>query len=368
MALTVTHSKTLVDPDSGVEDKVYGADYVAADSHALAGIASAAQGGTGIAFFTAAGPTVARIYTFPDAAATILYAGGDLGTPSAGVATNLTGTAAGLTAGNVTTNANLTGIVTSVGNATAIADKAISYTKLADGTDGNLITWDANGVAALVPTGTATHVLTSNGVGAAPTFQAAVGGGATLDGITAATADEAGIANADRNIVWNWQKITNSEVAFTLGETAAATNGTSTSGVPNQVLVKLATLANSTMSPLSVYSREAHVFSVSPTVAQILATNGNASNPIYGFAADTDNGMYSAGANQLNFATGGTLRVSLDNFRMTLAYSGAANSPVLALNTGTDLGLFTTDASTHFGVSVGGLELLRWVAGAVQHS
>ena len=237
MALTVTHSKTLVDPDSGVEDKVYGADYVAADSHALAGIASAAQGGTGIAFFTAAGPTVARVYTFPDAAATILYAGGDLGTPSAGVATNLSGTAASLTAGTVTTNANLTGIVTSVGNATAIADKAISYTKLADGTDGNLITWDANGVAALVPTGTATHVLTSNGVGAAPTFQAAVGGGATLDGITAATADEAGIANADWNIVWNWQKITNSEVAFTLGETAAATNGTSTSGVPNQVLL-----------------------------------------------------------------------------------------------------------------------------------
>lgn len=44
-----------------------------------------------------------------------------LGTPASGVATNLTGTAAGLTAGNVTTNANLTGNVTSVGNATTIA-------------------------------------------------------------------------------------------------------------------------------------------------------------------------------------------------------------------------------------------------------
>jgi hypothetical protein len=45
----------------------------------------------------------------------------DLGTPSALVGTNITGTAAGLTAGNVTTNANLTGDVTSVGNATSIA-------------------------------------------------------------------------------------------------------------------------------------------------------------------------------------------------------------------------------------------------------
>ena len=44
-----------------------------------------------------------------------------LGTPTSGVATNLTGTASGLTAGNVTTNANLTGVITSVGNATSIA-------------------------------------------------------------------------------------------------------------------------------------------------------------------------------------------------------------------------------------------------------
>ncbi len=44
-----------------------------------------------------------------------------LGTPASGVATNLTGTASALTAGNVTTNANLTGPVTSVGNATSIA-------------------------------------------------------------------------------------------------------------------------------------------------------------------------------------------------------------------------------------------------------
>lgn len=48
--------------------------------------------------------------------------GGALGTPSSGVATNLTGTASGLTAGTVTTNANLTGEVTSSGNAATIAD------------------------------------------------------------------------------------------------------------------------------------------------------------------------------------------------------------------------------------------------------
>lgn len=43
-----------------------------------------------------------------------------LGTPTALVCTNCTGTAAGLTAGTVTTNANLTGMVTSVGNAAVL--------------------------------------------------------------------------------------------------------------------------------------------------------------------------------------------------------------------------------------------------------
>ena len=67
-----------------------------------------------------------------------------LGTPSSGVATNLTGTASGLTAGNVTTNANLTGPVTSVGNATAIADAALSIAK----TSGLQTTLDAKEVTA----------------------------------------------------------------------------------------------------------------------------------------------------------------------------------------------------------------------------
>ena len=61
-----------------------------------------------------------------------------LGTPASGVATNLTGTAANLTAGAVTTNANLTGDVTSSGNATTIAAGAVDIAMLsASGTAGS---------------------------------------------------------------------------------------------------------------------------------------------------------------------------------------------------------------------------------------
>jgi hypothetical protein len=47
------------------------------------------------------------------------------------------------------------------------------YGMIKDGTDGELITWDASGNSAAVAVGTSGHVLTSNGAGAAPTFQAA---------------------------------------------------------------------------------------------------------------------------------------------------------------------------------------------------
>jgi len=78
-----------------------------------------------------------------------------LGTPASGVMTNVTGVAAGLTAGNVTTNANLTGHVTSVGNAavlgsftiaqlnTALSDWTAVGDILADGSVELSSSWDA---------------------------------------------------------------------------------------------------------------------------------------------------------------------------------------------------------------------------------
>ena len=77
------------------------------------------------------------------------------------------------------TNATHTGDVTGSG-ALTIANKAVDIVMLADGTDGELITWNAAGVATTVAVGTANQVLTSNGAGSAPEFKDAAGGG---DGI-----------------------------------------------------------------------------------------------------------------------------------------------------------------------------------------
>jgi hypothetical protein len=62
-------------------------------------------------------------------------------------------------------------------NGTGNSLSNVDVSDLADGTDGELITWDATGSPDTVAAGTSGQVLTSNGAGAAPTFQDASGGG-----------------------------------------------------------------------------------------------------------------------------------------------------------------------------------------------
>jgi len=113
----------------------------------LTQVIASTYGGTGNGFTKFTGPTTAeKTFTLPDANATLLYSGGALGTPSGGTLTSCTG---------------------------------LPYTGLANGTDGNLITWAADATIAVVATGDAGQVLTSGGVGVAPTFQAAAAAAST---------------------------------------------------------------------------------------------------------------------------------------------------------------------------------------------
>ena len=76
-----------------------------------------------------------------------------------------------------TSNVTHTGDVTGATSLT-IADNAVTLAKMAGGTDGNIISYDASGDPVAVATGSAGQVLTSAGAGAVPTF-ADAGGGAT---------------------------------------------------------------------------------------------------------------------------------------------------------------------------------------------
>ena len=61
-----------------------------------------------------------------------------------------------------------------------IAPKAITTGLMADGTDGQLFTWDSSAVITTVPTGGATQVLTAQGAGAEPVFQDVVDNAAAM--------------------------------------------------------------------------------------------------------------------------------------------------------------------------------------------
>jgi len=58
-----------------------------------------------------------------------------------------------------------------------INNDAVTLAKMAHGTAGGLVSYNATGVPVEITPGTNTHVLTSNGAGSAPTYQAVAGGG-----------------------------------------------------------------------------------------------------------------------------------------------------------------------------------------------
>jgi len=78
----------------------------------------------------------------------------------------------------------------------SVADNSVTLAKMAGGTDGNLITYDASGDPAYVTTGTSGQVLTSGGAGVAPTFQTAASGATGMD-------DVSGVARATSGLLFN---------------------------------------------------------------------------------------------------------------------------------------------------------------------
>lgn len=97
-----------------------GTNFRSVDATSFSGVLPVVNGGTGVATSTGTGNTV-----LSNSPTLVTPA---LGTPTALVGTNITGTAAGLSIGGnaatVTTNANLTGGVTSVGNAATVVTNA----------------------------------------------------------------------------------------------------------------------------------------------------------------------------------------------------------------------------------------------------
>lgn len=70
-----------------------------------------------------------------------------------------------------------------------LADNAVTLAKMASGTDGNIISYDASGDPVAIATGTDGQVLTSTGAGSPPAFETPAGGGKLLQVISTVKTD-----------------------------------------------------------------------------------------------------------------------------------------------------------------------------------
>lgn len=146
-----------------------------------------------------------------------------LGTPSALVGTNITGTATSFTASNVTTNANLTGVITSVGNATSIASQTGTGTKFVVDNNPTLVT-PVIGAA----TGTSLSVsgqLTSTvATGTAPLVVSSTTQVANLNAATAGSATTATTATNTTNVATTATNSTNASFFPTFVASSSSSN------------------------------------------------------------------------------------------------------------------------------------------------
>lgn len=151
-----------------------------ASSGALAANALVIGGGAGVApstTTTGTGVLTALGVNVGSAGAFLTFNGAG-GTPSSLTGTNITGTAAGLTAGNVTTNANLTGDVTSVGNATTLATVNGNVGSFGNATSSLTATVNAKGLITAISSQTVTPAvgsITGLGTGVATALAVNVG-------------------------------------------------------------------------------------------------------------------------------------------------------------------------------------------------
>ena len=317
----------------------------------VSGILPTANGGTGIAYFTAAGPTVARVYTFPDAAATILYSGGALGTPSSGTLTNATGLP-------------LTGLATQatntiIGNATS---GTASPTALAIGscsTSSSALQWTTDSgfgcntsIAANTST-SATNATNATNIGVSDaasdtTTWVLLGGSQT--GTQGALTDGGITYDANANAL-----TATTFVGALTGNASTATSATDATNAANTAITD-DTTTNATMYPTWVTTSSGNQaqkmsstkLTFNPSTSTLTATNfaGNASTATSATSATT--------ATTATNQSGGTVSATTGDFSGTVTLSGAAANIAIGANFisngGTDAGL-SLDASNNAALS-----------------
>jgi hypothetical protein len=223
-----------------------------------------------------------------------------------------------ITASSTDTLTNKTFDANGTGNSLSNVDVA----DLANGTDGELITWSAAGAPTTVAVGTSGHVLTSNGTGAAPTFQAGGGGDCVL--ITSGTASSVSSVDLmlDNATYQNYMLVVDKFIPTTdnvAGGIRTSTNGGSTfdSGGSSYKWGYYENSMSSTQTPADFGGNASLIYTIPSTGT---ATNEAASFIVYiqnpadsAYTRVNFHGQYTRDDGQHRYYFGGGLRNSAAN-------------------------------------------------------
>ena len=193
--------------------------------------------------------------------------------------------------------------------ASQVQDDIVSLAKMAPGTDGNIISYDASGNPVAVATGSDGQVLTSTGAGSPPAFETLAAGGMTLISTlstSGATSYSTGtISFTGYKLVQIWTDIVTHNGSGGNQRLQMTTNGGSASQLGNGDIPAVDTVMSQTTFDLSNGSFLS-MMRVNPTISGLPATfTGGAKNP--GFTTSTTSIVFnwSAGAT----FDGGTIRI-----------------------------------------------------------